>query len=308
MSSTPEWQKKNKKPLKLNWTAKELQHIGSGVIKPHMKVKDILQKPIDDFQKGHGPIWVPYFKRFVTIWRKRNKEQDMVNETTFSQYKNATTFGEIKHYPLDQYVHQIITWLNLKARDPKNPALPPKMKQTGAKYFVRWYSLVMAREKELSNYEGDPDKVLVTLSRSEAANYYPIADEYIKAPTPSLKRKRSYGSHSAIRHLRHFSDVDQKATECKNVFMKKIQENGIELEKVIKDMEKLRNMDHKLAYLQKFLGDILEEYNAQVKESNETDIINSIYDLNGRKSLVMSQIRCNHPTLDAYEEAGASSQ
>lgn len=306
MNNTPAYYLKNKKPFKLEWTAKELQHIGSGVIKQDMKVDDILQEKVDTFLAGQSPRWVPYFKRFVTIWRERTEKQHMVNETTFSQYKNATTFTQIKHYRLDEYVHQIITWLKLRAKDPEDPTLPKKMKQTGAKYFVRWYSLVMAREKELSNYNGDPNKVLVTLTRSEASQYYPIADEYLKAPTPSLKRRRTYASDPAIRHLRHFSDVIQKGTECKNVFLTGIQENEMKI--TIEKMNTLKNMDDKVAHLKQFVGVILEEYNALLKESNETDIINSIYDLNGRKRLVVSQIQSNHPTLDALEKANGASQ
>ena len=306
MSDKPKYYLNNKKPFKLQWTAKELQHIGSGVIKQDMKVEDILQEEVDDFEAGQSPLWVPYFKRFVTIWRERSEKQHMVNETTFSQYKNATTFTQIKHYRLDQYVHQIITWLNLRAKNAKHPSLPKKMKQTGAKYFVRWYSLVMAREKELSNYNGDPNKVLVELTRSEAAQYYPIADEYLKAPSASLKRRRTYASDPAIRHLRHFSDVIQKGKECKNVFLTGLQD--IELKIEIEKMNTLKKTADKVAHLKKFVGVILEEYNTLWKESNETDIINSIYDLNGRKRLVVSQIQSNHPTLDALEKANGSNQ
>lgn len=303
MKKTPTYYSKNKKPFKLEWTAKELQHIGSGVIKQDMKVNDILQEKVDKFEAGQSPLWVPYFKRFVTTWRERTEKQHQVNETTFSQYKNATTFTQIKHYRLDQYVHQIITWLKLRANNPADRTLPTKMKQTGAKYFVRWYSLVMAREKQLSNYNGDPNKVLLRLTRSEAAQYYPIAAEYLKAPTPSLKRKRTYALDPSIRHLRHFSDAIQKGTECKNVFLTGIQEKEVKI--TIKKMNSLKNMDDKVAHLKQFVGVILEEYNALLKESNETDIINSIYDLNGRKRLVVSQIQSNHSTLDALK-AGSS--
>ena len=72
MNNKPAYYLKNKKPYKVEWTAKELQHIGSGVIKPYMKVDDILQEKVDDFEEGQSPRWVPYFHRFVINWRERN--------------------------------------------------------------------------------------------------------------------------------------------------------------------------------------------------------------------------------------------
>ena len=295
MNNRPAFYQKNKKPFKLEWSAKELQYIGSGVIKPHMKIDDILQKKVDTFEEGQSPLWVPYFHRFVNVWRERNNEADKVHQNTFSQYKNATTFTEIKHYPLKQYVHQLITWLEMKAENPLNPVMPKKIRQTGAKYFVRWYSLVMAHEKTLLNYNGDPDKVLISLTRRQAAHYYPIADEYVEAPSASLKRKRSNASDPAIRHLRFFSDTVQKGTECKNAFMEGLADT--ELKITVERMKKVKQMPDKIAYLKKFVGEILTEYNTYFKQSNEMDIINSIYDLNGRKRLVVSQIQSNHETL-----------